>query len=96
MQRKKYSNAFKEVTVRLVLKSLPEKSISRVSKELGLSPKTVSHWIQLYRSKTDPTKMEGSPSQRAEIIKLQKEIRKVTMERDILKKAASIFKQELP
>jgi transposase-like protein len=40
--------------------------------------------------------MEGSPSMQEEIRHLQKELRRVSMEHDILKKAASIVIKELP
>lgn len=96
MKRRRYSNEFKEEVIRLVLDSIPEKSMYQVSKEVGVSYTTVCKWVNEYRSKTDPSKMEGSPSMQEEIRHLQKELRRVSMERDILKKAASIFMKELP
>lgn len=96
MRRRRYSNEFKEEVIRLVLDSVPEKSMVQVSKEVGVSYTTVCKWIHTYRSKTDPSKMDGTPSMQAEIKHLQKELRRVSMERDILKKAASIFMKELP
>jgi transposase len=96
MKRRRYSNEFKEEVIRLVLDSIPEKSMYQVSKEVGVSYATVCKWVNAYRSKTDPFKMEGTPSMQEEIRSLQKELRRVSMERDILKKAASIFMKELP
>jgi len=96
MRRRRYSNEFKEEVIRLVLDSVPEKSMYQVSREVGVSYTTVCKWVHAYRSKTDPSKMEGTPSMQAEIKHLQKELRRVSMERDILKKAASIFMKELP
>ena len=96
MRRRCYSNEFKEEVIRLVLDSVPEKSMYQVSREVGVSYTTVCKWVHAYRSKTDPSKMDGTPSMQAEIKHLQKELRRVSMERDILKKAASIFMKELP
>jgi transposase-like protein len=37
MRRRRYSNEFKEEVIRLVLDSVPEKSMYQVSKEVGVS-----------------------------------------------------------
>ena len=87
MIRKKYSNEFKEEAVQLVLASLPEKSMSEVARELDISQKTISNWMQLYRSKNNPAKMDVTPSERAEKMRLRRELKRVIMEHDILKKS---------
>jgi transposase-like protein len=67
MKRRRYSNEFKEEMVRLVLDSIPEKSMYQVSKEVGVSYTTVCKWVHAYQSKTDPSKMERTPSMQEEI-----------------------------
>jgi transposase-like protein len=37
-----------------------------------------------------------TPEEHEELIRLRREVRRVTMERDILKKAVGIFSKELP
>jgi transposase-like protein len=74
MKRRRYSNDCKEEVVRFVLDSIPEKSMYQVSKEVGVSYITVCKWVHVYRSKTDPSKMEGAPSMQEEIRNLQKEL----------------------
>ncbi len=91
-ERRSYDREFKEMTVNLCLSG---KSTKEVSEELGIRPELVSRWKREFEQY-----QEGSfsghgkanlTSEQKEIMKLKKELREAQLERDILKKAVSIF-----
>lgn len=86
---KKYENDFKVLIVEL-LKS--GRSVKELSEEYDLNDSIIRRWRREYESKSGDftTKKELSQEER-ELKSLRKELREVTMERDILKKAVSIF-----
>jgi len=83
---KKYPEEFKQEAVRQVL----EKgfSVPSVAKRLGISDKSLYYWV----NKTRKTPEQRSESE--EIRRLKAELKRVTEERDILKKAAAFFAKE--
>lgn len=89
--RRVYTKEFKEETVQLVLKR--GLSVSQVSKDLDIGTETIYRWIRKYKS--DP--INSFPGQGnlnpedAKLRKLERELADVKEERDILKKAISIF-----
>jgi transposase len=91
MQRRKYTEEFKREAVKLAEESRTPKS--QVARELGICENVLYRWIGQYGSKSQPR--EGlSSDERAELIRLRREMRRITQERDILKKAISIFSKE--
>lgn len=91
-ERRKFDKEFKLMTVELCLSGKPT---SEVAEELGLRPELVSRWKREYQQKKDGSfSGHGKPSltaEQAEIARLKKELRETQIERDILKKAVSIF-----
>ena len=86
---KKYENDFKVLIVELVQSG---RSVKEVSDEYGLNGGMVRRWRREYESKSgDFTKKSELSQQEQELKAIKKELRDVTMERDILKKAVSIF-----
>jgi transposase len=91
-QRKHYDAVFKEKAVEL---SYARGNVREVAAELGISPDLIYRWrseAKTYGSGSFPGK--GRPkmtTQEAELARLKKELRDVKMERDILKKAITIF-----
>lgn len=86
---KKYDNEFKLMIVDLLKSGIRTKQLSE---EYGLHPSVINRWRQEYNSKGgDFSKKEIPSSESQEIMALKKELRDVKMERDILKKAVSIF-----
>ncbi len=68
------------------------KSIGQLSKELELTETAVRAWVQ--RADIDEKKDPNGPltsDERAEVTRLRRELRTVTMERDFLRKAAAFF-----
>lgn len=90
MSNKRYTEEFKIEAVKQVTDrgySAPD-----VAKRLGVSQPTLYEWIKRYGVPASE-RME-TQSQSAEIRKLKAELRRVTEERDILKKATAYFAKE--
>ena len=86
---KKYENDFKETIVEL-LKS--GRKVKEVSEEYDLNDSMVSRWRREYEIKSgDFSKKREISSEELEIKRLKKELQDTKLERDILKKAVSIF-----
>lgn len=72
-----------------------DKPVSQVAKELGIGVSTIHTWIR--QSKID---RKGDPkgpltsSERKELVTLRRDLKRVEMERDFLKKAATFFARE--
>ena len=89
--RRVYTREFKENTVHLVLtRGL---SVSEVAKDMGIRNDLLYAWIRKYKSDPEnsfPGKGHLKPEDE-KLRKLKKELADVKEERDILKKAISIF-----
>jgi transposase len=82
LRRRKYDDEFKRSAVEMVLMG---RSIADVSSSLGISPGLLGKW----KAAMNASKSGGEPS--GELESLRRYIRQLEMERDILKKALSIF-----
>jgi transposase len=67
--------------------------VAQVARELGLHETTLRRWMALYGKRAGANRL--TPEEHEELIRLRREVRRVTEERDILKKAVSIFSKEL-
>lgn len=86
---KKYENDFKVLIVELVKSG---RSVKEISDEYGLNDSMVRRWRREYEAKSgDLTKKKELSQEEKEMKALRKELREITMERDILKKVVSIF-----
>jgi transposase len=89
MVKKKYDNDFKIMIAELLLSGI---SGSQVSREYDLSVSMIGRWRREYVAKQgDFSKKKEVSETKKELRDLKKKLRDVTMERDILKKAVSIF-----
>ena len=89
-KRRKFTPEYKAEVVKLVQTS--GKSIGQVSSELELTETAVREWVK--RAQIDEKKDPNGPltsDERAEVTRLRRELRTVTMERDFLRKAAAFF-----
>ena len=91
--KRRYTREQKEDAVRLV--KVSGQSIARTAEDLGIPENTLQNWVR--QAKVDAG--EGSEGaytteEKAEMRRLRKELRRVTMERDFLKKAAAFFAKE--
>ena len=93
--RKKYDKEFKLMAVELIE---THKSVKEVSEELGVSKDLLYQWRRSFLKKGEhgfsgQGKKSLTPEE-AEIARLKKDLREVEIERDILKKAVSIFSKK--
>ena len=89
MEKKKYDNDFKLMLVEL-LKS--GKTVKSLSEEYNAADGIIRRWKREYEAKSgDFSKKRAVSAEELELKTLKKELRDVKMERDILKKAVSIF-----
>ena len=63
-------------------------SVAEVSERLGICSKTLYHWRSLLSKKITPA---SQPDEALRFAKLEAELKRVTEERDILKKAVKYF-----
>ena len=66
-------------------------SVTSVAGRLGVSTKSLYDWVKRYGDKSD--RSAGS-ADAAEVKRLKAELRRVTEERDILKKATAFFAKD--
>jgi transposase len=91
MKKRRFTNEFKVEAVRLAEKG--DVPVARVARDLELHETVLRRWMQQFGQRADGTRM--TPEEREELVRLRREVRRVTEERDILKKAVSIFSKEL-
>lgn len=89
-KRRKFTDEYKAEVVRLVRTS--GKSAGQVADELDLTETAVRAWVRQagVDEKRDPQGPLTS-EERAELTRLRRELKTVSMERDFLRKAASFF-----
>lgn len=86
---KKYENDFKVLIAELLISG---RTAKEVSEEYGLNDSMIRRWRREYEAKSgDFTKKKELSKEEKELRALRKKLHNVTMERDILKKAVSIF-----
>ena len=90
-KRRQFSNEFKLEAVKLAERG--DVPVAQVAHDLDLNETTLRRWMQRYGQRADGGRM--TPQEHEELIRLRREVRRVTEERDILKKAVSIFSKEL-
>lgn len=91
---RKYDREFKLEAVKLVMeRDMPQ---TQVAKDLGVSLGVLRDWIELYRRDHEsafPGKGRLKPHE-SRVKELEEKVRRLEMERDILKKAMAYFAKE--
>ncbi len=92
-KRRTFNPEFKAEAVRLC--KVGDRSIKQVAKDLDLTETALRDWVK--RADVDAGK--GPPealttAEREELTRLRRELKRVTMEREILKAAATFFAKE--
>ncbi len=90
MSRRRYTEEFKVAAVRQV--TVEGYSVPEVAKRLGVTTKSLYGWKKLYGE--SPERAAQMKAEQAENLRLKRELRRVTEERDILKKAAAYFAKQ--
>lgn len=89
MKRQTFDQAYKQMAVEL---SYVKGSVKVAAQELGIDPGRLSKWRQIGQDgSVTASEKPGLTSEQLEIKRLQKELKEAQLERDILKKAVSIF-----
>ena len=92
-KRRSFTPAFKADAVRLV--KAGDRAIGLVAKDLDLTETALREWV-----KRDAIDVGAGPpdalttAEREELVRLRRENKRLSMERDILKKAAAFFARE--
>jgi transposase-like protein len=90
-----YTSEFRRETVKLVKSS--NKPAAVIANELGVNPKTLYSWLKqdmtIKNNKNNTSKNNNFSIQELEKenLRLKRELKRLEMERDILKKAAAYF-----
>ena len=90
--RRQFSDEFKEGAVRLVLDE--GKTVGAVARELDLTASALMLWVRHARAERTKGKSGLMKEEREELVRLRKDLRIVSEERDILKKAVAFFAKQ--
>lgn len=94
MERRSFNREFKQEAVKQVVSR--GVSAAQVARELGIHANVLSKWVRQFRTdggQAFPGRGQMKPAD-AEMTKLQQQLKRVTAERDILKKALGYFAKE--
>ncbi len=86
---RQFEEAFKIETVKYV--SEHNKPVAQVAREIGVNTNTLHGWVKKYGQQPEVKPVKSYSSEAAEFRALQKEIRDLKEENDILKKAMHYF-----
>jgi transposase len=91
---KHYPAEFKERAVKLAVAS--DQPMAQTARDLGINENTLHTWIGKYHRAEQQTQQVHDEHLYEELKRLRKENTRLKEERDILKKAAAYFAQQLP
>ena len=87
--RNRYDNDFKVMIVELLTSG---RTVREITEEYGVESSSVRRWKREFKEKSgDFSKKRELTPEQIELRRLQKELKEITLERDILKKAVGIF-----
>ena len=87
MSNKRYTDEFKVEAVKQVVDR--DRPVSEVAGRLGVTTHSLYQWVKKYRM--PEAERNAASNQQDEVRRLKAELKRVTEERDILKKAATYF-----
>jgi transposase len=88
---KHYPAEFKQEAVALVIEQ--DYSIVQAAASLGVTDKLLYNWVAKHKKQAQGDVLSGD--ERAELIQLRKDNKRLHMEREILKKASAFFAKEM-
>lgn len=93
--RKIYEVCFKLEVARMVVEQ--DLKIIEVSREMGVSVSAIGRWVKQYRAEQNGQAGIGKPltAEQQRIHQLEKEVRQLRLDNDLLKKASAFFAREL-
>jgi len=92
MPRRSFTEEFKRSAIALVL----DQKVGRIqaAKDLGLGISTLDRWVTEYQHCNSSGEVLQQMEDQKKIANLEKQLKVVTMERDILKKATAYFAKD--
>ena len=81
-RRRQFTNEFKLEAVKLAERG--DVPVAQVARDLDLHETTLRRWMALFGKRAGANRL--TPEEHDELIRLRREVRRVTEERDILKK----------
>jgi transposase len=90
-RRVRYPKEFRRDAAALVIDQ--HRTIADVARELGVVEQTLGNWVR--QERVDRGERDGTPTElREENTRLRRELKRVEMERDLLKKATAFWVKE--
>ena len=90
-RRGRYPKEFRRDAAALVIDQ--QRTVADVAKELGVVEQTLGNWVR--QERIDRGEREGlSSDEREEMAKLRREVKRLTMERDLLKRSVAFWVKE--
>ena len=90
--RRRFDQDFKEGAVRLVRET--GKPIAQVARDLGVNPGTLENWVAKDRRQREGGDGRLSEDERAELVRLRRQVAELRMERDVLKRSVALWVQD--
>lgn len=88
----RYSEAFK--TEAIALAQRPGVKLAQVARDLGIHDATLRLWMREAGAKRGKASRDRQETEHEEVIRLRRELARVTVERDFLKKVSAFFAKE--
>jgi transposase-like protein len=90
-RRGRYPKEFRRDAAALVIDQ--KRTVADVAKELGIVEQTLGNWVR--QERIDRGEREGlSTEEREELGRLKREVKRLTMERDLLKRSVAFWVKE--
>lgn len=86
---KRYDEEFKKETVKYILEN--NKPVAQVAREVDINENTLHGWVKKYGQQPEIKAVQKFSSSNAELKALQKQLRDLEEENEILKKAMHYF-----
>ena len=91
-RRREFTPEFKNEAVKLVVNT--GRPVATVARELGIVEQTLGNWVKAHRARHEAGDEALTEEERAELVRLRKEVAELKMDRAFLKKASLFFAQE--
>ena len=93
-KRRSYTDEFKREAVKLVTEQ--RYSLAEAARNLGVHANLLRSWKQKIAAEDEQYEAGLTEGERMEMARLRAEVKRLRMERDILKKATAFFANEKP
>jgi transposase len=87
--RRKFTPEYKAEAVDLVISS--GRPVAEIARDLGINEGTLGNWVNMAKKRGEVKDKPLDIDERARLKELEDEVRRLKMEREILKKAAAWF-----